>query len=753
MGEQNKILDVTYGKFSCRLEGFDDAVETMKAVVSFFQETTGSENFHEIASGMPDLDTLAQLAEAQSGGTVEVARMGSGVSLTRFADDDAEADETDATVGLEDDRDGSPDMQAEDTVDENEEPSVGDIAATEDTPGDEDDPSTEETVDTGVVAASDDALDEYEDGSLPEEADIAAAEAPVSAFDMDAAAEVAGSMTDEAEVSDPEGDHAAEEEGTAAAEHGLTIEDFEETPPAAGDDVSEMMAEEHEMTSAMDDEDASAAGLAAHEQPVAEMPDDTDDGDTGDEDDDDDDDDSFTNRLDRIRAVVSRGVASPREIDDEAAPAETPSLRPGNPLAQRLAELAKRNSELMQDDDRAISPIERQEDAPVTGAAEPESGDDTDDWTSEGEAPELDDVALAQDDDHGDMAGGEGIEDPAEPDTDEEPRSARDEAPEAETEGDDGLDVAASDDGNDGTDDTASEDDRTQSEPTAERPLLLTTPQRPVSEEAVTDEDDDFDLSAEVAEIEKELAARPRDGMTRHGLRRVEDAMSRIFNETNHQLDEPEGRRHRDALAQLKAAVAATEAAKQLGDNTRSRDAGETYRDDLGALDAENRTAPEGLPPLKLVTSDDDKSDRDTGGDEEADDNAQALSGGRVTSKPLDTAADRLREIAATKDAGSAGNTEDFVAFIERQGLTDLGDKLEAAAAYLTFVEGEADFTRPQLMRLVQSASREEITREDGLRCFGRLLRQARFSKLNNGRFKVDENTPFRPRSSRAAQG
>ena len=42
MDENNQILDVTYGSFSCRLEGFDDSVETMKLVVSYFHELAGS---------------------------------------------------------------------------------------------------------------------------------------------------------------------------------------------------------------------------------------------------------------------------------------------------------------------------------------------------------------------------------------------------------------------------------------------------------------------------------------------------------------------------------------------------------------------------------------------------------------------------------------------------------------------------------------------------------------------------------------
>lgn len=742
MGEQNKILDVTYGKFSCRLEGFDDAIETMKAVVTFFHDLAGHESFMEIAPGMPDLDTLARMAEAQSGGSVTATPMGNGVSLTRTVDvEDAraadEAFEDLSALPEENDSDDAP-ANADDkdamTVEDEAAP-VEDTSAPLEAPDDHDDLSD------NIFESTSEAADSWEDSETEAFLDTGADDAP-------------------------EAETALEETGLRPLEDTAAAEAHE----AFQDDTDEMVAED--VTVPFENEDDAETTAAVEEEITDE---------------DEDEEESFTSKLDRIRAVVSRGVSSARSSVEDSP--EPPTVRPGNPLAQRLAELAKRNSELMQADDRVISPLERVEaDAEDDMSAEddaPAAFDDVaeaevethDDWAAEPETV-MEDPALHDDDDDDDdklvletdaPADEElsGIIDEVEDDHTEEgvlfardDSSETDDLLEAELEDETSEEAemtrttATFDDESEAEEDMAEnagsdavlqddeDSDRPRSSPSAARPLLLTTPQRPASEDVSEDTDDDFDLSAELAEIEKEIASRPRNGMTRHGLpRRVEDAMSRIFMQTNRQLDEPEGRRHRDALAQLKAAVAATEAAEQLGDRHSSRDVGGAYRDDLGALETEGRKGSEGLPPLKLVKP-------------EEDDDAASVPEPRITSKPLDVAAQRLRQIASTKDASEDGEkSEGFVAFLEKQGVTDLGDKLEAAAAYLAFVEGEPEFTRPQLMRLVQSASREEITREDGLRCFGRLLRQARFAKLNNGRFKVDDNTPFRPRTSRLAQG
>ena len=83
---------------------------------------------------------------------------------------------------------------------------------------------------------------------------------------------------------------------------------------------------------------------------------------------------------------------------------------------------------------------------------------------------------------------------------------------------------------------------------------------------------------------------------------------------------------------------------------------------------------------------------------------------------------------------------------------TELADLLEAAAAYICIVEGEDDFSRPQVMKKVQLATTTEFSREDGLRAFGKLLRMNRLAKLSNGRFQVAPDTRFVP-EGQAAQG
>jgi len=206
---------------------------------------------------------------------------------------------------------------------------------------------------------------------------------------------------------------------------------------------------------------------------------------------------------------------------------------------------------------------------------------------------------------------------------------------------------------------------------------------------------------------------------------------------TDLQLDLQETRDGRDAIAQLKAAVAATEAARQMGDSgAKSRDVSAMFRDDLGALEGTGGTDGTALPPLKLV---------------EPVNEAPQSSLREVA--PLTEAAARLREIAETTKAKSNEATaQTFADFARQQGAKDLVDKLEAAGAYLAFVEGEDDFSRPQVMKVVQSATEDEVTREDGLRSFGRLLRQSRIIKLNNGRFQIAENTRFKPSGNQAAR-
>ena len=83
-----------------------------------------------------------------------------------------------------------------------------------------------------------------------------------------------------------------------------------------------------------------------------------------------------------------------------------------------------------------------------------------------------------------------------------------------------------------------------------------------------------------------------------------------------------------------------------------------------------------------------------------------------------------------------------FPEFAERLGATDLPDLLEAAAAYIACVEKLDSFTRPQLMRHIGAAT-EGLSREDGLRTFGTLLRDGVIERSRRGQFALNEASPI----------
>jgi hypothetical protein len=554
MTKSTQILDVAYGTFSCRLEGFDDSVETMKTVVSYFHDLAGHNRFMDVDPQAPDMETLALLTAEQAGTDIEIAGEGQNVSL-RAADEETQ----DADIFAEDD------IQEDDDVAEE----IENIAAPEpDYADDETENVFEEDEDPIVLTDADD--DDDDDDVAFDEADF-------------------GNTTDADDY----------------------VEDLE-----VSNEEAPMVAETEEIDTVEDEEESIAA------------------------------------KLQRIRAVVGRGhvqapvapVATDDAGDDED---DAPAV---NPLAQRLADLAKRNAEL----------------AAADAEAE-ELSDESDHFAEDHDDLEVEDVAAEEDD--GEM--------------------------------DDAEDVAHA-------------------------PLVLTPAQDVEADEPDAFEDEDiadevdtetFDLSAELNDVTREIEARDATRSKSADLPDSPDtAFSRILNQTDAHLNAPEGRRQRDAFAQLKAAVAATEAAREFGDDSPADAKDNAFREDLGAHDAEENDAPS---PLQLVPS--------------------------QTAAPVDAAANRLRQIASKVEENMAPTSGGFAEFAQEQGATELADLLEAAAAYIAFVEGDEDFSRPQVMKKVQSASDSEISREDGLRTFGRLLRQSKIVKLNNGRFQVAEDTRFRP--------
>lgn len=198
-------------------------------------------------------------------------------------------------------------------------------------------------------------------------------------------------------------------------------------------------------------------------------------------------------------------------------------------------------------------------------------------------------------------------------------------------------------------------------------------------------------------------------------------SVTRLVNAANSQLEGTENLRRLSAIAHLKAAVAAKAADREAGSDESEEDAEiNRYRDDLTQIvqDNEDATATPQPNPRKSETP-------------------LVLASSKKVSN--DTTQDDVDGPAPIKA------TIGFPEFAALSDADDLLGLLEVSAAYLTIHEGRVEFSRQLVMQtLSQVVSSSEVSREDGIRAFGTLLKQGKIEKAQRGLFSLPAHSPYR---------
>ncbi|MCL3882377.1 hypothetical protein [Marivita sp. GX14005] len=715
----NKILTVSYGTFSCTLEGFDRSFDTMKAIAEYFRDLAQDDRYFGAEPPTPDAEMLARIAEREIERRVE-ARFEKG-NLVLRPTEDAEAPHGDV----------APDKPTEDDAAMTEAPASVPVVAEAPVADMAGDTSQDDEED---IAASDPAADTLAEFDEPDAPDL-----------DEVIAEQPEAETGETERVLDETHNVREDEGELASA---------DDTPSYEDAAIEWDAEDDEETS-----------LAPSTESVAD-------------------------KLQRIRAVVaSRAQDDPEYIEDEhaSATAQEPSADEAASVDEPLEEEEEwdENADnLFADTIAALvnDRIEEDEDErEIAQGSEPESASEAEnDALSEIEAlrariAELEAQAAASEDaaeEEPELSQDAAVE--REPDEMADAEPVEHDAPAAEARAEDDppaivarvgkakrsdVEAALASGVIEEYDEAAGADPVPDSDDSTLSPEQEAELKRELAElQAEIEEDEDWNFgdtdgseTADHARIDDEAEANIRKAvkMTSPGRAMLTDSaieaddpsVDRLIDQTETEMDEPEGNRRRSAIAHLRAAVAATKADRLLGRGKKDADEEEPYREDLAdavrprrpslTQARSERPAPVRPAPLKLVAE-------------------QRVD---VEAEP-DAAPVRPRRVIRAEDtaplAADMSDDSGFAEFAEQAGAHTLPELLEAAAAYMSFVEGRDQFSRPQLMTKLHQAEGEASSREERLRSFGQLLRDGKIEKKGGGRFAASDNIGFKP-SSRAA--
>ncbi len=768
MVQNNKVLTVSYGTFSCTLEGFEDSFGTMKAIAEYFRDLASDDRYFGAEPPQPDADMLARIAQREIARQVEARTSNEGIHL-RAAVPAAPQAAAPAAAPVS-------------------EPAPRELAETE--PGEVDffvDPSVaKEQADTAPVASEhqDEAAetysiegsseepfaDDFEDEAVAEEVVTAAVpatgelvETPPGEVDFFVAPEAAKEI---AETSDTPTEEAYSIEGSNEEPFADDIEEdvvaeeivapaepasgeLVETPPGEVDffvapeeakeipETAEVVAEP-----VADDEEELFANDLEEEavEDVVEV-------------------EAETIDLEQIAAVVAANNAEDtvEEIQADPVAEEAPAKPAANSIAAKLqrirAVVSRTPSDEFSEDQHADAVADEASSSVEAIAEDINSSLNADDMDESLEADETD--AQGEDSDTLIARALEELQETTEKVVSRPAAPEKEAAAEAEAE------------------DTPAQAPRrarvirvrrgvTKPTETVAEAAPAPAPTGPASTLSDADEDD---LRRELAEVEAELLAAtradtdtadatsdtevsetPTEAQAATGKDASDSDVSRLMAAADEKLDDPDTASSRETYSHMRAAVAAA----QSDPESASDDVEKDYREDLASVVQPRRPvvrrksprpeAKENRPtPLKLVA--------EQRVSEPATPESVAEKPAAATTAPVRPR--RVRTEAKPTTAEAFNSDTGFAKYVQETGAVELHELLEAAASYLSFVKGQDVFSRPELINKVR-ATGTEFNREDSMRSFGQLLRDGKIARKRNGRFSASEQIGFQPQGRAA---